>query len=63
MEPSAATDEVRYQVEKKVINDFRVIPLGHLPEILGIASRVRNWQPHRWGDWRLDDVWLEPRTP
>ena len=63
IEPSAITAEARYQVEKKVINDFRLIPLCHLPEILGIGTRVRDWQPHRWGDWRLDQVWLEPRTP
>jgi len=63
IDPSAVTAEARYQVERKVIDDFRVIPLCHLPEILGVGSRVRNWQPHRWGDWRLDELWLEPRTP
>jgi len=63
MEPTAVTAEARYQAEKKAINDYRVIPLCHLPEILGIGSRVRNWEPQRWGDWRLDNVWLEPRTP
>jgi ABC-type oligopeptide transport system substrate-binding subunit len=63
MEAPAATAEARYQAEKKVINDYRVIPLCHLPAILGIGSRVRNWDPQRWGDWRLDNVWVEPRTP
>jgi len=63
LEPSVVTAEARYQIERKVSNDFRVIPLCHLPEILGVGSRVRNWQPHRWGDWRLDEIWLEPRTP
>jgi ABC-type transport system substrate-binding protein len=59
----AATAEARYLAEKKVIDDFRVIPLCHLPEILGLSPRVRNWDPQRWGDWRLADVWVEPRTP
>ena len=63
MEPPAATAEARYQAEKKVIDDSRVIPLCHLPQILGTAARVRNWQPQRWGDWRLDNVWVESRTP
>jgi hypothetical protein len=45
-----------------VINDFRVIPLCELPEILGIGSRVRNWEPQRWGNWHLDNVWVEPGT-
>ena len=63
IEPPAVAVEARYQAERKAINDFRVIPLCHLPEILGIGSRVRNWQPHLWGDWGLDNVWVEPRTP
>lgn len=62
-EPLAATAEARYLGEKKVIDDSRVIPLCHLPEILGIGARVKNWEPQRWGDWRLDNVWVEPRTP
>jgi len=63
VEPPAATPEARYLAEKKVIDDSRVIPLCHLPEILGIGSRVKNWEPQRWGGWRLDNVWVEPRTP
>jgi len=62
-EPPSATAEARYQAEKKVINDYRVIPLCHLPTILGVGSRVKNWEPQRWGDWHLDNVWIEPRTP
>ncbi|HXA08031.1 MAG TPA: ABC transporter substrate-binding protein [Bryobacteraceae bacterium] len=62
-EPPAVSAEARYQAEKRVINDFRVIPLCELPEILGIGSRVRNWEPHRWGNWHLDNVWLEPGMP
>ena len=63
MEVPGVTAQARYQAEKKVIDDYRVIPLCHLPEILGIGSRVRSWAPQRWGDWRLDNVWVEPRTP
>jgi hypothetical protein len=62
-EPLAVTPEARYFAEKKVIHDSRVIPLCHLPEILGIGVRVKNWEPQRWGNWHLDDTWLEPRTP
>ena len=62
-EPLAATAEARYHAEKKVVNDSRAIPLCHLPEILGIGSRVKNWEPQRWGNWRLDNVWVEPRAP
>jgi hypothetical protein len=63
MDPLAIAAEARYQAERKVINDYRVIPLCYLPEILGIGSRVKSWEPQRWGDWRLDNVWVEQRTP
>jgi peptide/nickel transport system substrate-binding protein len=63
IEPAAQTAEARYQVERKVLEAFRVAPLVHLPEILGIGPRVRNWEPVRWGNWCLDNVWLAARTP
>jgi MarR-like DNA-binding transcriptional regulator SgrR of sgrS sRNA len=44
-------------------DDGRVIPLFHVPQIVGLSSRVRNWNPEPWGDWRLADVWLELRRP
>ena len=63
IEPAAMAAEARYQVERKVLETFRVAPLVHLPEILGVGPRVRNWEPMRWGNWRLDNVWLAARTP
>ena len=58
-----ATAYEAQQQYKKAIDDFRVIPLCDLPEILGISSRVRNWEPQRWGDWRLENAWLDTRRP
>jgi len=63
LEPSEVTPEARFLVEKKALDDFRVIPLCHLPEILGLGTPLRNWDPQPWGDWRLENVWIEPRRP
>jgi peptide/nickel transport system substrate-binding protein len=59
----AVTPEAIYSTERKLLEDFRVVPLFHLPEIYGLSSRVKNWDPQAWGDWRLGDVWLEARKP
>jgi hypothetical protein len=61
--PSAVTPEAIYSTERKLLEDFRVVPLFHLPEIYGLSSRTKNWDPQSWGDWRLGDVWLEARKP
>lgn len=63
IEPAATTPEALYQVEKRVIESYRVVPIVYLPQILGLSPRVRNWEPMRWGNWRLDNVWLQARTP
>jgi len=60
---SSTSPETLYRAEQKLLSDFRAVPLVHVPSILGIGPRLRNWDPPRWGDWRLENVWLEARTP
>jgi len=62
-QPAAAASEAPYSAERKLLEDFRLVPLFDLPEIYGLSSRIKNWDPQPWGDWRLDNVWLETRTP
>jgi len=52
--------ESAYAAERTFLEDHRVIPLFHLPEIYGLGSRVRGWAPSRWGGWNLESVWLTP---
>ncbi len=47
-----------YAAERAMLRDYRVVPLFHLPQILGLGSRVRGWNAARWGAWKIDDVWL-----
>jgi len=38
------------------LEDRHVLPLVVLPEYVGLAKKVRDWIPARWGEWRLADV-------
>lgn len=58
-----APAETAYSAEKRLLEEGRIIPLVHLPEIYGMTARVRGWSPPRWGGWRLQDVWLESDKP
>lgn len=61
--PPVSSPEVNFYTEQKLLEDGRVIPLFHVPQIVGLGPRVRNWSPEPWGDWRLDDIWLDARRP
>jgi ABC-type transport system substrate-binding protein len=56
---NSPTPEELYAAERAVVETFRVVPLVHLAETFGLAPRVRNWMPRRWGGWRLAEVWLD----
>ena len=49
-----------YAAESELLRDRRIIPLFHLPEIYGLGPHVRGWAPSRWGNLKLDSVWLAP---
>ncbi|HVB36576.1 MAG TPA: ABC transporter substrate-binding protein [Candidatus Acidoferrales bacterium] len=54
-----ANPEQLYSREQSVMQTYEVIPLVHVPEVVGLSARVRDWMPARWGAWRLADVWLD----
>ncbi|HKV26347.1 MAG TPA: ABC transporter substrate-binding protein [Candidatus Acidoferrum sp.] len=55
----SAGREQLYARERKVLEDWRVLPLVTEPECVGLGAMVHNWMPARWGEWHLEDVWLE----
>ncbi len=64
--PDPASPEVCYEAERALIENFRVIPLVHLPEIYASRPAVKTWQTpglSKTGEWRLEDVWLSPERP
>ncbi|HEV2617983.1 MAG TPA: ABC transporter substrate-binding protein [Candidatus Acidoferrales bacterium] len=54
-----ANPEQLYSRERAVVDSYEVIPLVHVPEVVGLSARVRDWMPARWGAWRISDVWLD----
>ncbi len=55
----AATPEALYAVERALLDDYRLVPLVHIPEVYAVGTRVRNWDEPRIGGWPLGRVWLD----
>ena len=51
--------EQLYARERRVLDEWRIVPLVVQPEFVGLAASVRDWTPARRGEWRLADVWLD----
>jgi MarR-like DNA-binding transcriptional regulator SgrR of sgrS sRNA len=51
--------ESLYSAERAALADFRIVPLAHATENWGLGATVRDWMAPRWGDLRLEDVWLD----
>jgi peptide/nickel transport system substrate-binding protein len=61
MTPIGSAAEALYETERRLLEDFRAIPLFHLPDLYAAANRVRVLeQPAltRMGGWRFDGIWL-----
>ncbi len=56
---SVSDPEQLFALERRFLDERRILPLVVLPDYLGVAGNVRNWSPARWGEWRLADVWLD----
>jgi hypothetical protein len=52
-----------YSLERRLLEERRILPLVLLPEYAGIRPNVHNWNASPWGDWRLADVWLDSEDP
>lgn len=54
-----ANPEQLYSRERAVVDTYEIMPLVHVPEVVGLSARVRDWIPTRWGAWHLADIWLD----
>jgi len=66
LHPASPALEKLYADERAVVEDYRVIPLFHLPEIYGAGPRLHAWATPgllRTGEWRLEDLWLDAEQP
>ena len=55
--------EQAYAAERQFVDSLAVIPLIHIPELLGIAPRVMDWSATPWGAWHLADISLAGEKP
>jgi ABC-type transport system substrate-binding protein len=66
LQPVGPTPEALYESERRLLEDFRAIPLFQLPDLYGAAGRVHVFQPPaitRMGDWRFENIWLSGAAP
>jgi ABC-type transport system substrate-binding protein len=55
----ATRPEDLVEIERKVLEGHRVIPVAHVPEALWLNTNVHNWQQLVNGAWQLDELWVE----
>lgn len=59
---SSADPEQLFQRERAILDSRAVIPLVYLPESAALSAGVRDWMPSPWGEWHLENVWLDRPT-
>jgi ABC-type oligopeptide transport system substrate-binding subunit len=55
-----------YAAERSLLEEYRVIPLFHIPVITGAGSKVKTWNTSgisKTGGWFLEDFWLDMVMP
>ena len=62
--PRADSPEALYAAERALLEGFRVVPLLHLPDVYGVNPRVKGAPGvSPLGEWRFQNLWLEPARP
>jgi ABC-type transport system substrate-binding protein len=55
----ATRPEDLLEIERKLLETNRVLPVAHVPQVLWLNSAAHNWQQEMNGDWNLDQLWME----
>lgn len=62
--PRGDAPEALYSAERALLEGHRVIPLVHLPDVYGVAPRVKGGPAITpLGEWRFGDLWIEAPRP
>lgn len=56
---SASHPEELFDIEQKALQDFRIVPIAHVPEAVWLSNSIHNWQQLPTGAWDLDQLWVE----
>jgi ABC-type transport system substrate-binding protein len=55
----ASRPEDLLEIERKLLETNRVLPVAHVPQVLWLNSMAHNWQQEMNGTWNLDQLWME----
>ena len=56
---SATRPEDLLEIERKLLESNRVLPVAHVPQVLWLNNTAHNWQQELNGTWNLDLLWME----
>jgi ABC-type transport system substrate-binding protein len=55
----ATRPEDLLEIERKLLESNRVLPIAHIPQALWLNNSAHNWQQELNGGWNLDQLWME----
>jgi ABC-type transport system substrate-binding protein len=55
----ATRPEDLLEIERKLLENNRVVPVAHVPQVLWLNSTAHNWQQDLNGAWNLGQLWME----
>ncbi|HXA85448.1 MAG TPA: ABC transporter substrate-binding protein [Candidatus Dormibacteraeota bacterium] len=55
----ATRPEDLLEIERKLLETNRVLPVAHVPQVLWLNNMAHNWQQALNGGWNLDQLWVE----
>jgi peptide/nickel transport system substrate-binding protein len=56
---AATRSEDLFELERKMVESNRVVPVAHVPQALWLNAATHNWQQLATGTWDLDQLWVE----
>jgi ABC-type transport system substrate-binding protein len=56
---SAPRPEDLFEIERRTLQNFRVVPVAHLSQAVWLSNSAHNWQQQPNGAWSLDQLWME----
>jgi ABC-type transport system substrate-binding protein len=56
---SAERPDDLFSAERKILENYKVIPVVHLSQALWLNTGVHNWQQLPDGEWNLEQMWVE----
>ncbi len=55
----ATRPEDLLEIERKLLESYRALPVAHVPQVLWLNTTAHNWQQELNGAWNLDQLWME----